>query len=109
MQKAIDVVKPVCPTAHQHYQIRRWLRGLPSLGWMDGPASILVLPNWIDPCQTRILTDGVQPEPITDEVLQSLDIGASLLSAVEFGTWQKHQNCRCVVEVGRVFMMLGRP
>lgn len=85
MQKAIDIVKPVCPAQHQHYQIRRWLRSLPSMGWTDGPATILVIPDWKDPCQTRILTDGVDPAPDIDEILASIDIGASLLTAVEFG------------------------
>lgn len=85
MQKAIDVVKPVCPNQHQHYQIRRWIRSLPSLGFMDGPATILVIPNWGEPCSTRIITDGVDPKPDIDEILASIDIGASLLTAVEFG------------------------
>lgn len=64
--KAIDVVKPVCPTAHHHYQIRRWLRSLPSLGFFDGSATILIIPNWAEPCRTRIITDGVDPEPNID-------------------------------------------
>lgn len=84
--KAIDIVKPVCPSAHQHYQIRRWLRSLPSFGIFDGPATVLILPDWKDPCRTRILTDGVDPEPDIDEILASIDIGASLLTAVEDGT-----------------------
>ena len=78
-------IKPVCPTWHQHYQIRRWIRSLPSLGFMDRGAAILVIPNWNDPCRTRIITEGVNPPVSVSEVLSSEDIGASLLSSVEFG------------------------
>lgn len=55
------------------------------MGWTDGPATILVIPDWKDPCCTRIITDGVDPKPDIDEILASIDIGSSLLTAVEFG------------------------
>lgn len=48
--KAIDVVKPVCPNWHQHYQLRKWANSLPTQGWFDDDYAYLIVRPTDHPC-----------------------------------------------------------
>jgi len=59
MQKAIDIVKPVCPHWHDHRQLRRFFRSLTGFGYIANGEAVLVVVNWVDPCKTKILVEKI--------------------------------------------------
>jgi len=50
MQKAIDVVRPTCPQANQHHQLRKWVASLPSCAWQDDGYWYLIVKPTPHPC-----------------------------------------------------------
>lgn len=65
-----DIKTPTCRHWHCHRQMRRWLRSLPSMAFEYDGFTCLIVPDWKDPCRTRIVRERIEPA---------------------------HPNCRCVM------------
>jgi len=57
--RLIDVVKPVCPGWHQHYQLRRWVRSLPSQAYIVNQGVYLIVTNDPDPCNWYVTVEDM--------------------------------------------------
>lgn len=57
MYKAIDICLPVCPTAHRHYDIRRFFGRLRSRGGIVGNTAVLFIYDAKEPCNSHIIKE----------------------------------------------------
>lgn len=55
--KSMDGIIPVCPTAHQHYAIRRFFRRLRSRGGIVGNTAVLFIYDAEEPCNSHIIKE----------------------------------------------------
>ncbi len=69
----------VCPTASQHYGLRRFVRKLPTRGYMTPTKAVLIVENKQDPCRTYVIV-----EDLRDEFLQTV-------SREVAGWWENHK------------------
>jgi hypothetical protein len=58
-------IKPVCPTAHRHYHIRRFFASLPTRGVINDQYAALFVFDRKDPCKSHIVKEPIDKLPQT--------------------------------------------
>ena len=98
----IDIVKQPnpkttrCSNWREHYQIRRFIDSLDSLGYIDEEKqqAVLVVVDRQDPCKTRIITEVLLTiterwQKIGEHMIEGLQQGIDLAG--------KHAHCRSAI------------